>query len=237
MATRSSKKLADIITRLRRHYGAPEPPPSDDPFELILWEQVAYLADDRQRVAAFELLALRVGLTPEKILAADEATLQSVTRHGGSIAYVERAARLRASAQLVIEKWNGDLRNALREPLAKARKALQRFASIGAPGADKILLFTRTAPLLALESNGLRVLVRLGYAAEQKSYDATYKAVLAAAEPEVQRDFDWLIAAHQLLRQHGQEMCKRTQPQCSDCPLRNQCAFHRQANAVTERGA
>ncbi len=225
MATRSNRKLADIIARLRQHYGAPEPPPSVDPFELILWEQVAYLADDRRRAEAFELLALRVGLSPQKVLAADEAALQSVTRHGGSIAFAERAARLRASAQLVLEKWDGDLRSALREPLAKARQALTRFASIGAPGADNILLFTRTAPLLALESNGLRVLVRLGYAAEQKSYDATYKAVLAAVEPELKRDFDWLSAAHQLLRQHGQEICRRTKPQCADCPLRVSCAF------------
>ena len=39
-------KLAEIIKRLQKHYGTPEPPPTDDPFELILWEQVAYLASD-----------------------------------------------------------------------------------------------------------------------------------------------------------------------------------------------
>ena len=223
--------LTEIIQQLRAHYGPPEPPPSDDPFELIVWEQVAYLADDLKRAEAFELLAARIGLAPAKLLAADERTLQAVTRHGGSIAYVERAARLREAARIVIEEWGGDPRNALRLPVAKAQKALQRFASIGKPGAEKILLFTRTLPVLALESNGLRVLVRLGFVEEQKSYDATYRAVRRALEPSLPNDFDWLIAAHQLLRQHGQQLCKRTQPLCAACPLRNACA-HFRANPV-----
>ena len=230
MSARNSK-LAEIIKRLQKHYGTPEPPPTADPFELILWEQVAYLANDTQRVEAFEQLALRVGLTPEKILAADDETLLAVTRHGGAIAAAERAQRLRDSALLVKEQWGGDLRRVLCEPFAKARKALTRFASIGAPGAEKILLFTRTHPVLALESNGLRVLVRLGYAAEQKSYSATYRTIQRALEPELPSDFDWLITAHQLLRQHGQETCKRAQPQCQGCPLRRPCAYY-QADSI-----
>ncbi|MBI1763768.1 MAG: hypothetical protein HYR56_20270 [Acidobacteria bacterium] len=217
--------LTDIIERLHAHYGPPDPPPSDDPFELILWEQAAYLANDAQRAATFELLALRVGLRPEQILAAEDAVLLEVARHGGSIAVAERAARLRESARLVKEEWSGDLRNALRLPPAKAQRALQRFASIGAPGAEKILLFTHTQPVLALESNGLRVLVRLGFAAEQKNYNATYRAIRQALAAELPADFDWLIAAHQLLRQHGQELCKRTQPQCKSCPLRRACVY------------
>ncbi len=220
-----NNKLAEIIKRLQKHYGTPEPPPTDDPFELILWEQVAYLASDTQRVEAFEQLALRVGLTPEKILAADDETLLVAARYGGAIAASERAQRLRDSARLVKEQWGGDLRRVLHEPFAKARKALTRFASIGEPGAEKILLLTRTHPVLALESNGLRVLIRLGYAAEQKSYSATYCAIQRALEPELPSDFDWLIAAHQLLRQHGQQLCKRAQPQCQYCPLRDVCAF------------
>ena len=56
------EKLAKTIALLRKHYGEPEPPPADDPFELILWEQVAYLASDERRVEAFERLAAKVGL-------------------------------------------------------------------------------------------------------------------------------------------------------------------------------
>jgi endonuclease-3 len=65
------------------------------------------------------------------------------------------------------------LKSVLKLPLPKAKKALQKFPGIGEPGAEKILLFTRTHPLMALESNGLRVLVRLGFGAEHKNYATT----------------------------------------------------------------
>jgi endonuclease-3 len=51
----------------------------------------------------------------------------------------------------------------------KAKKLLMRFPMIGEPGAEKILLFCGALAVLALESNGLRVLVRVGVAEERKT--------------------------------------------------------------------
>ena len=48
------------------------------------------------------------------------------------------------------------------EAAPASEKALKRFPSIGDPGAEKILLFTRSYPVMALDSNGLRVLCRVG---------------------------------------------------------------------------
>jgi hypothetical protein len=50
----------------------------------------------------------------------------------------------------------------LKKPLPQAKKALKRFPSIGDPGAEKILLLTRSYPVMALYSNGLRTLCRVG---------------------------------------------------------------------------
>ena len=154
--------LGSVVTALRRLNGTPAPPISRDPFHLIHWEQVAYLASDAQRRTAYEALRTRVGLAPEAIRAASITRLRAVTRLGGSIAYADRARRLRRSADLVIERWGGDLRAALTLPLEQARRALAQFDMIGEPGVDKILAFTGTARLLALDSNALRVLQRLG---------------------------------------------------------------------------
>jgi endonuclease III len=222
---RRTTKLEKLVSQLEKHYGRPQPPPSDDPFELILWEQVAYLADDDQRAKAFKLLRERVGLKPEAILNAPEETLLEIAKAGGAIAAAERAKRMRKTAMLALTEWGGDLRRDLREPLAKARKALMKFDSIGEPGAEKILLFARAFPSLALESNGLRALIRLGYAEEQKNYGATYRAVRDAVQAELKQDFDWLIAAHQLLRAHGQETCKRSTPLCAQCPISESCDY------------
>ena len=97
--------------------------------------------------------------------------------------------------------------------------------NIGEPGAEKILLFARSHAVLGLESNGVRVLTRLGVVQEAKSYSATYRAVQSFVAPFAERGFDWLIRAHQLLRRHGQELCRRSQPLCERCPLTDTCAY------------
>jgi endonuclease III len=95
--------------------------------------------------------------------------------------------------------------------------------------ADKLLLAAGSEVTLALESNGLRVLVRLGYAKEDANYAKTYRAAAEAVTPELPDDAAWLVAAHQLLRRHGQETCRRSEPRCKLCPLAPGCDFARLA--------
>jgi endonuclease-3 len=192
---------------------------------MILWENVAYLADDDRRHKAFETLKKRIGTQPQKILSASDEALLDVTAHG--ILADQFAKKLRKCAQIALEEFDGDLRSVLKLPVPKARKALQKFPGIGEPGADKILLFSRVQPVLALDSNGLRVLLRLGFGEEKKSYSTTYRLVQRAVQEQLDPAYAWLIQAHLLLRHHGQELCKRSQPACDECPLARDCEFCR----------
>jgi endonuclease III len=225
-ATRK-RTLRAIRSQLEGLYGPWSDPAPGDPFHLILWEQVGYLADDERRLHAFRLLEERVGLGPQDLVRAAPETLVEIAAAGGSIAAEERAERMRSSAVHVIERWSGDLRGALALPLPEALRALRRFPMIGKPGAEKILLFTRTHPLLALDSNGLRVLLRLGYGREGRSYAQSYESVRAATGPEQRADYDWLVSLHGLLRMHGQRLCRRNEPRCGECPLLGCCDYGR----------
>jgi endonuclease III len=216
--------FARIIKILEKFYGRPKPPKITDPLELILWENVAYLADDAKRAVAFAALKKRVGTRPQQILKASGKQLLEITRLGGMVPEL-RAQRLRQIAELVHWIFKDDLKAVLTQPLKEAKKALNRFPTIGDPGAEKILMLTRSHPVLALESNGLRVLLRLGFADEKKSYSASYRSVQKALASQLPADYDALIAAHQLLRKHGQELCKRSQPLCAACPLKDECRY------------
>jgi endonuclease-3 len=216
--------LARAIGALRTAYGPQPLPVARNSLEMILWEQVGYLADDDQRRQAFGTLATRAGLTASAILdATDDAILAATT--AGGIHAVLRASRIRETARLVMREFDGSLDNALPKSEAKARSALKRFPMIGDPGAEKILLFTRRHPAFALDSNGLRVMLRLGYGREGKSYSTTYRSVQEAVRDEVVQDYDWLIQAHLLLRTHGRLLCRRADPGCPICPVLSVCRY------------
>jgi endonuclease III len=190
---------------------------------MILWENIAYLVDDERRQQAMAALRAQIGTTPAEILAAPEARLIKAAVRG--IVPEQSVKKLRRCAEIALEEFDGELQPILKRPLARAKKALKRFPGIGDPGAEKILLFGRAYPILALESNGLRVLARLGFGTETPNYSATYRSVQEAVEDEVVKEFSWLIKAHQVLRRHGQELCRRSHPHCRKCPLVAECPW------------
>lgn len=220
-----ARSLLELIRALGRHYGPERSRAPKDPFHLLLWEYVAYLADDAARASAFAELKATVGLRPSEVAAAPLAVLATIARLGGSIAVAQRASRMRDVAATVRDTWRGSLRGVLRLPYAEARRVLKAFPSIGPPGADKILLLTGSQPILALDSNALRVLLRLGYGREHKSYATSYASAQSAAMESLPGTVPSLSTAFLLLRRHGQELCRRSHPSCTICPLRSSCPF------------
>ncbi|HEV2688039.1 MAG TPA: hypothetical protein VGV35_05780 [Bryobacteraceae bacterium] len=222
---RSGNLFTTIIDRLQSTYGRPKAQ-VNDPWEMILWENVAYLLTDERREQAFEALRSRVGLKPEQILAAPQATLLEIAKMGGMRPEV-RVERLRQISRIALKEFGGDLKPACKLPLKQAKKAMQLFPNIGEPGAEKILLFSKNHAVLGLDSNGLRVLRRIGYGHEHKNYSATYRSVQESVAGEIGPDCVPLIKANQLLRQHGKERCKTDDPLCRICPLTDLCGYCR----------
>jgi endonuclease III len=218
-------KFQTIIAKLQKTYGEIEQPVTHEPFQLILWENVAYLASDKDRLTAFQALKKEIGLRPVEIMSASIEHLTKICRIGG-IHPETRASRIKECAQIALNEFDGNVLSVLKMSPARALKVLRQFPAIGEPGAEKILLFSHTHPILALESNGLRVLLRLGFGEEKKSYAASYKSAKAAVGEEDTSDCKFLIKAHQLLRRHGQELCKRSNPICQECPLRQACRYY-----------
>jgi endonuclease-3 len=220
-------RLARVIDALEALYGRPKPPAATDPFEQILLENVAYLTSDERRAKAWKHFKVDVGTNPAEILAAPRSKLLAIGSAG--IVPAVTASKLRRIAEIALEEFGGDLRPVLQPPLREAKKALRKFPSIGEPGAEKILLFAGSHPVLALDSNGLRVLLRLGFGRQDKSYAKSYKSAQDAAAPVQPPSTAWLIRAHQLLRRHGRELCKTNHPRCEACPLRKRCVFYASA--------
>jgi endonuclease III len=216
--------LRELVASLKRHYGDPKLPAAKGPFELVLWENACYLLSDERRAAVFAGLREQVGLDAAAILKADPAVLLSLARMGG-MRPETRVFRWREIARITQDQFSGNLDGILKEPYAAAKKALHQFPNIGAPGAEKILMFCGMASGLPLEWNGLRVLTRVGYGRSGKNYGAMYKSVQEAVAAELPRGAAAVSRAHLLLREHGKTICKNNGPLCHECPVEGLCAF------------
>jgi hypothetical protein len=82
------------------------------------------------------------------------------------------------------------------------RAALKKFPNIADPGADRI---------------------RLGR--ERENYGRNYAEGQAIIEAETPASFDARTRAYLLVKWHGQQLCKRTNPKCGECPVRISCSF------------
>jgi adenine-specific DNA glycosylase len=196
-------RLAELLDRLEADAGPPDPVPATDGWLLVLAENIGYLVDDRTRWQAMTALRRVVGTAPERILAATDDDLLAVVV---GMRPAERVARLRTCAQLRVAgaRWSA-------------------YPGIGQPGVQRIELFTGVKPVLALDANALRVLVRLGYGDPARSYSAVHRQTQAAAAAAVEETVPARQRAHQLLRRHGQTVCRRSTPTCPACPLADAC--------------
>ena len=163
-------------------------------------------------------------MSPAELLAARVATLARALGAGGIVPEV-RAERVRSIARRVRAEFGGDLRGRLAQlPAAAAHRLLRTFPGIGAPGADRMLLFGGLAAVAAVPSNCPHVVTRIASGAVPTPYTAAYARARQALEA-LPATFEARRRAYLLLRIHGQQLCKARNPRCGDCPIAAHCAF------------
>jgi endonuclease-3 len=216
--------LSEILNRLEKFYGPQEPSFPVDPYEFLVWWYCGYPASDTACTKGWNSLACNVGIDSGKLLKAKPYKLAAAIKPGGMVPEL-RAQHLQELAFRVENEFGGDLRAALAGPIPKARKLLKSFQGIADPGADRILLFAGISPIAAVPSNCAGVLLRILKKAAGENYSATYREEQRVIANEMPATFDARARAYLLLKRHGQQLCKRTNPKCQECPLRPHCAY------------
>jgi endonuclease-3 len=227
--------LDSVLERLEQLYGPQKPAGPSDPYEMIVYVNCGYPATDVSCSKGFEALKREVGLKPENILEAPKAKLAKLMRLGGIVPEL-RAEKLKEIARIVKADLGGDLKAELNKWMLEEKKesgkgirgaknVLQKFPVIGEPGAEKILLFSKLAPVAAVPSAFVGVPMRLWFGETEKNYAADYRAAREILDAELPETFEARQRAYLLLKKHGQEICKRATPKCEICPLTGQCAY------------
>src|SRR5580693_1978292 len=221
-----------VLDQLLQLYGPQKIVGPCDPYEMIVFVNCGYPATDVSCSKGFEALKREVGLRPENLIDAPKAKLAKLMRLGGIVPEL-RAEKLKEIAKMVKDQFGKDLLAALKKCMLEEKKqpgkgvraakdVLQKFPVIGEPGAEKILLFSKLAPVAAVPSACVAVPMRLWFGDAGKNYAADYRAareVLNAGLPET---VEARQRAYLLLKKHGQEICKRSTPKCEICPVTGQ---------------
>jgi endonuclease III len=210
---------------LEAFHGKQAPGWPTDPYLFLVWWHCGYPASDAACSRGWESLQSKIGVEPDRLLAASPSKLALALKPGGMVPEL-RAMRLKEIAERVKKEFGGDLRAGLKGlPMAKVRATLKKFPGIADPGADRIVLFGGISPVAAVPSNGTHVLVRIQSGQERENYGTNYSEAQRTIATEVPEKFDARMRAYLLLKRHGQEICKRSNPRCDTCPVAKSCAF------------
>jgi endonuclease III len=216
--------IAALLDKLEAVYGVLEPRWPVEPYEFLIWWHCGYPASDATCTKGWNALSKEVGIEPRQILKASQEKLAHALKAGGMVPEL-RAMRLQQIAERVENEFGGDLRNALVGRIEDVRRKLKKFPNIAEPGADRMLLFGKVAPVAAVPSNCPHVLVRIRLGLERESYPVTYREAQALLEAAIPEQFHPRQRAYLLLKEHGQTLCKRSKPKCEECPVRLHCAY------------
>jgi endonuclease-3 len=217
--------LKDLLDALEAFHGAQSPDWPTDPYLFLIWWHCGYPASDAACAKGWSALKKEIGVSPERLLAANPTKLAAALKPGGMVPEL-RAMRLKEIAERVEKEFGGDLLEGLKGlTIARVRAALKKFSNIADPGADRILLFGGISPVAAVPSNCPHVLVRIRLGLERENYGVTYKEAQGMIAEEVPAKFDARVRAYLLLKVHGQKVCKRTNPRCGECSVAGECAY------------
>ncbi|HKF53189.1 MAG TPA: hypothetical protein VKB26_12820 [Candidatus Acidoferrales bacterium] len=230
--------LAHIFNRLDKFYrlpalkGKPKPPQPTDPYEMLLHRNCGYPQSDERCDKGFRALKKEIGLAPQRILDAPDAKLREVMRP--SVMKPELTAfRLKEIAARVLDEFSGNIRAVLKRPLPEAKKALKKFPTVGDSTAEKILLFTRTAPVAAIPANAVHTALRLfGGNPDLVSakWNAAYRFAQDAVRDAFPENIDAQLRVFLLLKHHAREICKPSHPICDQCPVASACPYFQKSN-------
>jgi endonuclease-3 len=217
-------EVSEVLLQLEKIYGVQSAPWPRSPYDLLIWMNCGYPASDANCIRGWAAVSNTFGTRPQQILAAPREKLTQALKNGGIVPEL-RANRLAEIAARVETEFPSGFETTLASDLNGARKILKKFPTIGDPGADRILLFTRISAVAAVPSNHPQVLVRIRSGKEVEDYKVNYRVAQKLLDESIPPDFEQRMRAYLLLKVHGETLCKRSNPKCQECSIRPDCKY------------
>ncbi len=212
------EKIHAVYHDLYRVFGPQNWWPGDSPFEIMVgailtqntrWENVhRALADIKQE-----------GLMSPHDLLRHQRRIPRLIRRSGF--YNVKSKRLTAFLTYFVESYNGDTALMQQKNRTVLRSELLGVEGIGRETADCILLYALSHPVFVIDAYTRRIFSRHGFFA----YNAPYDELQQLFHDNLPRDAKIYNEYHALLVRLGKGYCKKNEPRCTVCPVRDTVAL------------
>jgi endonuclease-3 related protein len=149
-----------------------------------------------------------------QLRAASQAKLESCVRPAGF--FRQKAAAIRNFLDWLEQSGDGSLAKLFARPAEEIRRELLTVKGLGPETADAILLYAGRKPFFVADAYTRRILARH----ELVRPAAGYAEVQGFLHRHLPADSALFNEYHALLVEAGKRYCKRREPDCSACPLR-----------------
>jgi len=208
----TARTLRAFYDRMAAYYGPTHWWPGDTPFEIaigaILTQNTAWSNVEK---AIINLKREKL-LSPRKMLACPQETLEAALRPSGY--FRQKAKRVRLFCAYLLDRYDGRLEQAARRPLEALRQELLALNGIGPETADDILLYACEKPVFVVDAYTRRILSRHGLV----PLDIGYEDLRTFMETHVTAEVHLFKEYHGLIVWTGKDFCRK-QPHCAGCPL------------------
>ena len=214
MGSKNNSKLLDIYDRMYTHLGPSRWWPGDSPLEVmvgaILTQNTAWGNVER----AIKRLKAEGALSPSFLHRVDETVLSEWIRPAGY--YRIKARRLKNFFDFFIREYQGKIQKMQNQPLESLRRELLAVKGIGPETADSILLYALNMPTFVVDAYTHRIFSRHQFIDNDISYEElqAYFMDHLPSDPQLYNEY------HALLVRLGKEYCKKKEPRCDECPLK-----------------
>lgn len=206
--------LKNIYEKLYEAYGPQNWWPAETWFEVVVGAVLTQNTAWRNVEKAIDNLKKNAALDPWKMIQMSEEELAQLIKPAGF--WRIKAKRLKKLLEKLSE-YNFDL-EAIKNDLT--REELLKVNGIGPETADSILLYALDRPYFVVDSYTRRILSRIGLLNEKASYIEIQRMFHTVIE-----DVQVMKEYHALIVEHAKRFCKKNDPKCGSCVLKDVCQY------------
>lgn len=218
MQTSLSERVCTVYHDLYRVFGPQHWWPGDTPFEVMVG---AILTQNTQWANVHKTLTIikQEGLLSPHDLFKHQHRIPRLLRPSGF--YNVKSRRLIAFLEYFLGSYNGDIARMKQKDFLLVRSELLEINGIGPETADCILLYALGCPMFVIDTYTRRIFSRHGYFFHDAPYDELQKFFY----DNLPRQVELYNEYHALLVRLGKGYCKKNDPRCAVCPVRDTVAM------------